>query len=172
MPRETISAKQLGELLAGKVVRLREKSPRIDVALEDIGFGLIVMMVAEAAGDDFADAVEAAGAALSGTAEAPVVPGGAFMDATCEKCGRRIGWFGNMVDRPPCERCGHLPEREALEDADAQLEAIRAEMRAGECPKCGRPKATTLGQVLAGGCPTYFARRDPDAENDCRSHTR
>jgi len=29
----------------------------------------------------------------------------AFYDATCEKCGKRIGWFGELKDRPPCPKC-------------------------------------------------------------------
>lgn len=53
-----------------------------------------------------------------------------FMDATCEKCGKRIGWFGNLSDRPPCSGCGHAIDPEKLKLADAELEKTMAAARA------------------------------------------
>lgn len=53
-----------------------------------------------------------------------------FMDATCEKCGTRIGWFGNLIDRPPCGNCGHAIDPEELKRSDAELERMLAESRA------------------------------------------
>jgi len=31
-----------------------------------------------------------------------------FFDVQCGACGRRFGWHGRLVDRPPCPRCGRL----------------------------------------------------------------
>lgn len=45
----------------------------------------------------------------------------AFMDVTCPRCKRRLGWQGNMADRPPC-KCGYRPPQAELEEADRQLQ--------------------------------------------------
>ena len=38
----------------------------------------------------------------------------AFMDATCPKCKRRIGWHGTVLDRPACA-CGHQIDKAELQ---------------------------------------------------------
>ena len=53
-----------------------------------------------------------------------------FMDGRCAKCDARIGWFGNLIDMPPCHKCGHTPDPETLAREDSALEKILAEARA------------------------------------------
>lgn len=38
-----------------------------------------------------------------------------------EKCGHRFGWFGTMLDRPPCPKCGHKPSAEQLARDHARI---------------------------------------------------
>jgi len=33
-----------------------------------------------------------------------------FCDAQCEKCGKRFGWSGTDVNRPPCPSCGNVKD--------------------------------------------------------------
>lgn len=47
-----------------------------------------------------------------------------MIDASCPKCGKRFGWSGSMIDRPPCPRCGHQLPKEELEAADAAMDAF------------------------------------------------
>ena len=49
----------------------------------------------------------------------------AMIDVSCPKCGRRFGWCGEMINRPPCPRCGHQLPREELEKADAEMKAMQ-----------------------------------------------
>lgn len=51
-----------------------------------------------------------------------------FFDATCPKCGKRFGWSGELVERPPCPGCGHAIPAEELKAGEDAL-AI-AEMQA------------------------------------------
>jgi len=44
-----------------------------------------------------------------------------FFDATCPDCGARIGWAGELKDRPPCPRCGHRPNQSELDEADRRF---------------------------------------------------
>lgn len=48
----------------------------------------------------------------------------AFIDATCPKCKRHIGWYGDAKDRPACA-CGHQVPREQLEGDAAKLDDFR-----------------------------------------------
>lgn len=50
------------------------------------------------------------------------------IDATCPKCGKRIGWCGEMGDRPACPKCGHRPPQAELDAAQAEMDAALAEM--------------------------------------------
>ena len=36
------------------------------------------------------------------------------------------------------------------------------------CPECGRKKAHSVGDVLKGLCPKWWAIRDAEAEEDCK----
>lgn len=45
-----------------------------------------------------------------------------FYDASCDKCGRRFGWQGELTDRPNCPRCGHRPPDKELADAQAKMD--------------------------------------------------
>lgn len=56
----------------------------------------------------------------------------ACFDARCPKCRTPIGWFGRILDRPACRRCGHRPSAAELERAQAQVDESRrllAELR-------------------------------------------
>lgn len=46
----------------------------------------------------------------------------AFIDATCPKCRKRIGWYGRIVDHPTCPRCGHRPDQANLERTQAEAD--------------------------------------------------
>lgn len=54
-----------------------------------------------------------------------------MMDATCPKCRKRIGWFGEVTDRPPCPRCGHQIPLKDLEADQKKLERVFKEMEEG-----------------------------------------
>ena len=54
-----------------------------------------------------------------------------FNDATCN-CGKRIGWFGELKDCPPCPRCGEQISIEELEATERELEALRKELLADD----------------------------------------
>ena len=53
---------------------------------------------------------------------------GALVDATCPKCRKRFGWAGEMIDRPPCPRCGHQLPLEELKAADEEMEVFRQQL--------------------------------------------
>lgn len=55
-----------------------------------------------------------------------------FIDAQCPKCRAKIGWYGRVVDRPACHRCGHKPPAADLEHDQAEIDNFRellAELR-------------------------------------------
>lgn len=52
----------------------------------------------------------------------------AFVDGTCPKCQMRFGWSGDMIDRPPCPKCGHQLPREELLAVDKELQAAEDEI--------------------------------------------
>lgn len=57
---------------------------------------------------------------------------GAFIDASCRKCGARIGWFGRVMDRPACRRCGDRPDDAELQSDQTEMDNFRemlAELR-------------------------------------------
>lgn len=51
----------------------------------------------------------------------------AFLDGTCTKCGKRIGWCGDMMDKPPCSGCGHQTPKEDLQKEQDKLNKIMEE---------------------------------------------
>lgn len=56
----------------------------------------------------------------------------AFIDAQCPKCRTKIGWYGRVVDRPACHRCGHRTDAADLEHDQAEMDNFRrllAELR-------------------------------------------
>jgi PHP family Zn ribbon phosphoesterase len=69
----------------------------------------------------------------------------AFMDATCPRCGRRFGWTGKAMDRPPCPKCGHVMARELLKKTDELMEefekklARRNKEKSGEAEDINKP---------------------------------
>src|SRR4051812_12744156 len=48
----------------------------------------------------------------------------AFYDACCPGCGRKIGWLGELKDRPAC-RCGRRPDQAELEAADRKMDEMK-----------------------------------------------
>lgn len=53
-----------------------------------------------------------------------------FIDATCLKCGKRIGWQGTLLDRPSCPKCGFRPPNSELQKAEDELDLARQEIDA------------------------------------------
>jgi len=56
----------------------------------------------------------------------------AFIDVCCPKCRAKFGWYGRLMDRPPCPRCRFTIPREELERDQAKMDASRellAELR-------------------------------------------
>lgn len=48
-----------------------------------------------------------------------------MIDGNCPKCGKRFGWQGSMIDRPPCPKCGHQIPRAELEADERKFQEIR-----------------------------------------------
>lgn len=48
----------------------------------------------------------------------------AFIDVRCAKCGRKYGWFGEIMDQPNCPKCGHPPDKEKLKTDEAHFKEI------------------------------------------------
>lgn len=48
----------------------------------------------------------------------------AFMDTRCEKCGARIGWMGELTDRPKCSKCAYRPSNEKLQEDQKYLDEM------------------------------------------------
>lgn len=56
----------------------------------------------------------------------------AFIDVSCPQCRKKFGWYGRVVDRPPCPRCGHQVDRSTLEHDQGEMDSFRellAELR-------------------------------------------
>ena len=47
------------------------------------------------------------------------------------------------------------------------MNKIRGRVIMEKCPDCGRPKASSINDVVAGFCPKWWAIRDQAAEDDC-----
>ena len=45
-----------------------------------------------------------------------------FIDATCPKCSKRFGWTGNLVDKPPCPKCGWKDDPEKLKKIQEEMQ--------------------------------------------------
>jgi endogenous inhibitor of DNA gyrase (YacG/DUF329 family) len=45
----------------------------------------------------------------------------AFNDASCPKCGKRIGWVGPLENRPPCPQCGHQVPLDELKRSEEEM---------------------------------------------------
>ena len=69
------------------------------------------------------------------------------LDARCEKCGKRIGWFGEVKEQPTCGRCGHKPDPAKLKAAQKEMDdfqkllADRAKNRPAEVHRRQRAAA-------------------------------
>jgi endogenous inhibitor of DNA gyrase (YacG/DUF329 family) len=51
-----------------------------------------------------------------------------FNDARCPKCNKRVGWLGDLKDRPPCPQCGHQIPLEELERAEEEMRAAEEKL--------------------------------------------
>lgn len=55
----------------------------------------------------------------------------AFNDGRCASCGRRMGWQGELKDKPACPKCGHKPTQKEIAElleTEKELEKARKEM--------------------------------------------
>jgi hypothetical protein len=109
--------------------------------------------------------------------------------------------FGRTPRRIPLKSCGYHVVYEKLAEAleiDTTKESTAANdrlmvqlltqyrpplgnanapepVREGEvevCPDCRRRKARTIGAVIKGDCPKWYATHDAEAEEDCRRYAR
>ena len=48
-----------------------------------------------------------------------------MIDTRCQKCGRRFGWPGRVLDAPPCPHCGHRIPAADLGHDHEQIEDFR-----------------------------------------------
>ena len=96
----------------------------------------------------------------------------AFMDARCP-CGRKIGWYGLVTDRPPCPACGHQPPQADLERAqetmdretemDREAEADRS--TAGELRKRWKPAPPELCKGLRAAVEAFSSEADDEPDD-------
>lgn len=49
-----------------------------------------------------------------------------FYDITCPKCGRRIGWSGELKDQPVC-KCGYVGSKEETDRLEKIFQEARVE---------------------------------------------
>lgn len=52
----------------------------------------------------------------------------ALNDGRCAKCNTRMGWPGELRDKPACPKCGHKPDAAEL----AEMEETEKQMAAME----------------------------------------
>ncbi len=94
----------------------------------------------------------------------------AMNDATCGKCGRRFGWYGRLVNRPPCPDCGDVVPQSQLEkeqrEVDLVMKAVRARLALDEAKgvydhlRSGRPDASLDRWAREFG-PKLFGALEP-----------
>lgn len=63
----------------------------------------------------------------------------AFYDGRCLKCDKKIGWAGELKDRPACPRCGEPPPAVSKEDED-ELESLKKTLEIRERIRQARNK--------------------------------
>ena len=86
----------------------------------------------------------------------------AMFDASCPKCGKRFGWRGEAIDRPPCPACGHQIDRAVIERDQAEIEKSRR-MLGVTTPETesGQAEAVWLQDWLPGAY-VYVGRQSPN----------
>lgn len=53
-----------------------------------------------------------------------------FLDATCPKCRKHIGWVGTMANKPACSGCGFREPQAELDQAEGKIQEYLAKARA------------------------------------------
>lgn len=48
----------------------------------------------------------------------------AMLDARCGKCNARIGWAGDLRNRPACHKCGHRPPQTELDAEQIKMDSF------------------------------------------------
>jgi len=72
-----------------------------------------------------------------------------FFDATCPACGGRVGWHGEISDRPACPACGHRPPQADLDEAARRFRAMM-DAAAGAEPNGFRRARKGRGLTILG----------------------
>ena len=68
----------------------------------------------------------------------------AFNDVRCPKCSAKIGWMGELVDQPPCPKCGHKVPVEEIRARAAKVQALMdAAVRRADAKLADRTEART-----------------------------
>lgn len=57
----------------------------------------------------------------------------AHIDVSCEKCGRRFGWFGLVKDQPRCPRCHYRPAQSDLDARKSISDLVKNDMTILQC---------------------------------------
>lgn len=71
-----------------------------------------------------------------------------YWDATCPHCHHRIGWRGQLTQRPACPECGHAVPANVLEREQAHIQAVLD----NPCDGCPREKTCPTSGHKPEGC--------------------
>jgi hypothetical protein len=92
------------------------------------------------------------------------------------KHGKTVRVDGHCGCPSPRERfkglaCGsyHVDDAEGLKALADTIKELVEKKSGSVCPDCGREKAHTVGDVVKGMCPKWWAIRDEGAVLDCQS---
>lgn len=74
-----------------------------------------------------------------------------MIDVSCPGCRKRYGFSGEIIDCPPCPRCGKAPDRDALESDQKKMDGFRELLRTlpakHNCARQRQAAGLTAGQA-------------------------
>lgn len=71
-----------------------------------------------------------------------------MIDVRCAACGKRYGFCGEMIDQPPCPKCGREPDRAEIAKVQAQMDEAQRLMLLH--PRDAKPNDLQRQRVQAG----------------------